>query len=549
MGMRGGDFDWKGKVSVITDALKISKKSDLMEKFRDIKGVDHFSECDRDLANLRYAQNEFRQTELLEKQAKLQAEHLRLAKESDVAQRTHHEKIEALAAKEAAETQAHRQFTQDVEWLERSDSSQRFEYLLKKHEDEIVPRLAEIVFEKSGLNTPEPVLRKELFKNTLAEWCEADLACRKKAGELERLQGSLTRATDSESSGCVGYFCFAAGLSMVAVTGLFMMLVDDAEKTDGIFWFLVALPGVLAIFLLRVWWRWGARKKKERAELLALRSIVETTTAQLSEMEEKRNGRVEGARNACLTWMAECRSSLEQAWHRLLAEGVLNGELKKMVGEFEKQFPVPLRVAWLSVNGQEIAHSAKSLEGKVLKFAEERYINLELLAAQFKAAKDFNLSGELAGNAMLAEVLPSRREGIVREGSRGGEDIQISGPGVPQVMKRDLDKLGNTLATADSEELKAMGFKESKCFIATACYGDGKHPAVMELRLFRDECLLVSGPGKALVQWYYGWSPLWAAVIGKRPVLKAMVRWVIVVPALMTGKMARRLRRRITRYG
>jgi len=516
-----------------------------MEKFRDIKGVEHLSENARDRANLRYAENEFRQTELLEKQAKLQAEHLRLARESEVAQRVHNERIEALAAKEAAETQAHRQFSQDVEWLERSDSSQRFEYLLKRCEDEIVPRLAEAVFEESGLKTQEMIQGKEVFKNTLTEWCEADLAWRKKAGELERVQNSLTQATQAETSGCAGYFYFAAGSVMAALVGLSLVAVfgSDAKEVDGSYLFVVSLFGVLSLWMLGMWWRSNRRRSMGRAELLLLRNTAESVAGQLATLEENRNKQVEGARNACLAWIAECRGRLEQTWHRLLTEGRANDEAKKVVGEFEKQYPVPLRVAWLSVSAEEMTRSAARSKDKVLRCAVENHINLKLLATQFKAAKEFNLSNDLAGNAMLAEVLPARRSGVMQPGQGGGEGGQVSGPGVPQVGKGELDNLGNKLATADSEELKAMGFKESKCFIATACYGNGDHPAVRELRLFRDECLLISKPGEAFVQWYYGWSPKWAAVIGNRPVLRVVVRWVIVGPALVIGKMVLRLKR------
>ena len=62
------------------------------------------------------------------------------------------------------------------------------------------------------------------------------------------------------------------------------------------------------------------------------------------------------------------------------------------------------------------------------------------------------------------------------------------------------------------------------CFIATAAYGSPMAPQVKILGKFRDRFLLTNSPGKALVNFYYAFSPKAADFIYKHNVLRAMVR-------------------------
>lgn len=57
----------------------------------------------------------------------------------------------------------------------------------------------------------------------------------------------------------------------------------------------------------------------------------------------------------------------------------------------------------------------------------------------------------------------------------------------------------------------------SKCFIATAVYGDPLDPAVIALRRFRDEALLTNAPGRLFVKLYYRLSPPVAEFTKKHP--------------------------------
>jgi hypothetical protein len=65
------------------------------------------------------------------------------------------------------------------------------------------------------------------------------------------------------------------------------------------------------------------------------------------------------------------------------------------------------------------------------------------------------------------------------------------------------------------------------CFVATACYGDESHPAVVVLREFRDTCLRVRPSGRAFVAWYYRKSPPYAKMIEDRALLRLTARLLL----------------------
>jgi hypothetical protein len=88
----------------------------------------------------------------------------------------------------------------------------------------------------------------------------------------------------------------------------------------------------------------------------------------------------------------------------------------------------------------------------------------------------------------------------------------------------------------------AGGTASGFCFIATAAYGSYEHRYVKILRRFRDEVLLQSSAGGALVDWYYRHSPPAARFIADHPtarlatqvalwpVIGASAAWLYLVP-------------------
>jgi hypothetical protein len=65
------------------------------------------------------------------------------------------------------------------------------------------------------------------------------------------------------------------------------------------------------------------------------------------------------------------------------------------------------------------------------------------------------------------------------------------------------------------------------CFIATAAFGSTLDPHVRVLRDFRDRVLARSPGGRALIEFYYAWSPPMAAFIARHEGLRTAVRWAL----------------------
>lgn len=93
-----------------------------------------------------------------------------------------------------------------------------------------------------------------------------------------------------------------------------------------------------------------------------------------------------------------------------------------------------------------------------------------------------------------------------------------------KTVRTALKKIDTPEAKKASEELKA---KQSKCFIATAVYGNGEAPEVMVLRKFRDDVLLKSFLGKIMVEIYYFTSPKIAEFLRNTKLLKSIIRNIL----------------------
>ncbi len=65
------------------------------------------------------------------------------------------------------------------------------------------------------------------------------------------------------------------------------------------------------------------------------------------------------------------------------------------------------------------------------------------------------------------------------------------------------------------------------CLIATAAYGSPQEPQVVLLRKVRDQHLMTTRAGKAMVEWYYQVSPPVAARLQKSPAMKSLVRGIL----------------------
>jgi len=144
-------------------------------------------------------------------------------------------------------------------------------------------------------------------------------------------------------------------------------------------------------------------------------------------------------------------------------------------------------------------------------------------------------------------IVDGPTEAAVREFLRMAR--QIVGGTSRIVSSRELRIIENTTKGASSRprrrgEVRSAagthaGKQDSRCFIATACYGNIEHPDIIVLRRWRDGDLLRSSAGQMLVRSYYRLSPAIAKFLTKR---KAMAK---VVRVLMLQPMVRLVRHRL----
>ena len=85
---------------------------------------------------------------------------------------------------------------------------------------------------------------------------------------------------------------------------------------------------------------------------------------------------------------------------------------------------------------------------------------------------------------------------------------------------------GGIEVSGDAYDTNCNG--NNDCFIATASFGTEMMGKIDVLRDFRDRHLLTSGPGTALVDAYYRYSPPVADFIAERGWLKTLVRTVLL---------------------
>lgn len=74
--------------------------------------------------------------------------------------------------------------------------------------------------------------------------------------------------------------------------------------------------------------------------------------------------------------------------------------------------------------------------------------------------------------------------------------------------------------------------EKNGCFLATALYGEDSSKVRM-LCFFRDEYLSASSVGRAFIALYVRFSPPLARAITKESLLRTLVRYCIVAPALL----------------
>jgi len=172
-----------------------------------------------------------------------------------------------------------------------------------------------------------------------------------------------------------------------------------------------------------------------------------------------------------------------------------------------------LRVQWLDLSdgGEEITytvyHAAESFDDPASAVAESAGTETEL---------------EL-------QSLPLNAARYIRVGAVDAFD---------NVGELSAQYVATPAETLDGWELyKSGGGGEDGgfCFVATAAHGSYLDPHVQVLRAFRDRYLLHTAVGRGFVAFYYAEGAAWANWIAERPVVRSVVRLLLVPLVVSTG--------------
>jgi Domain of unknown function (DUF4157) len=88
----------------------------------------------------------------------------------------------------------------------------------------------------------------------------------------------------------------------------------------------------------------------------------------------------------------------------------------------------------------------------------------------------------------------------------------------------------------DLDEVKEKVEEQEACFIATVCHGTRSAESVVVLRIFRDQALRISTPGRLFIRWYYRAAPAAARFLSQHYTTRTITRVLLVDPAARLAK-------------
>lgn len=122
-----------------------------------------------------------------------------------------------------------------------------------------------------------------------------------------------------------------------------------------------------------------------------------------------------------------------------------------------------------------------------------------------------------------------------------GTDVEVSDlvAGDLQILIEWLVRTGIDNKSPGTPQIKAVlqsKKQESRCFIATAVYGEANTAEINTLQVFRDKILLENSAGRLFVHVYYSISPTFAKLIAKSKFARKLVRAILLTPILLLIK-------------
>ena len=147
--------------------------------------------------------------------------------------------------------------------------------------------------------------------------------------------------------------------------------------------------------------------------------------------------------------------------------------------------------------------------------------------APYPVVKAVPTTSEPKATSFTAIINESATEGATSDGTGIGRYASILSklnPGTHYYVRAYGVTSGNIVYYGSQLDFET----KDACFIATAAYGSFLDPHVQILRLFRDRYLLSHESGRVFVRLYYHYSPQVAEFIAAQPVLRLLVRFILL---------------------
>lgn len=330
-------------------------------------------------------------------------------------------------------------------------------------------------------------------------------------------------------------------------TGVSVQPASAAIATDGTQDFVVAfrLPGAAFALRSEVELRFGVFDQADTAvtkELVLQRLVVgdQDGDGQPDPMEMGPRGRAsptyDGNRDGTPDWQQANVTSLPSTVSNAYATIAVASPLQLRDVRSEPIPPQPpaeftlvdalwsFRIEGVPAAGKALVVIANELNGGTLG-APDLVVSLGPTPSQPTPTLSVFRARTEPGDTPALRLQPGLVEVELQNGANGDIDVNANDSAIT---------FNGGLAV--TQPAAPAGKKSSWCFIATAAYGDANHPDVTALRTFRDEILLPSRLGTALVDTYYAYSPPLAEWLAVRPTCASIVR-VALAPVVAWARL------------
>jgi large subunit ribosomal protein L7/L12 len=377
-----------------------------MSDYYDSKGIRHTSQTGAEMANERYLREERRARDKTEEfqrqQAELQAEQVRLAERQRLDQMIHNARVEAQLEEQAREEAIHREYTRDIQWLERSDAKGKFEFVAGKVRGEFVDSMARRVFDAfvgaETANSTEKAVLDSTFRD-LAEandkWTQADITLKALEGELEK----ANKLVKGSNAGCVGFGCLP--FAIIFVWGTQMALQKGILPTKDWIGICIFL-GCCLVVVFVVWTVLELiQKKRGNTQKLAIEPKIGPAREKAEKAHRVRQKALLDAKLPFAAWSSAGSHSINELVEHSFKSGDAQTFLVELVTAAQSQYPPLCRVDTVGIDPAIVQEVSAPLQQTVKKEALELHMNrssvLKRLGASSNHEKLLAELSELSG--------------------------------------------------------------------------------------------------------------------------------------------------------